>query len=262
MIGLIRRRRRARVLGSPFPDGWRTYLQTKVALWPAVPDALRPRLEDDLRLFIAERDWEPCGGLVLGEEMCAMVAAQACVLTLGRSVDAWDHLRSILIYPAGYTAPDVWEDEVGIVTEGEDEREGEASERGIVVLSWQESAADARTLNGRNLVLHEMAHQLDFVEVVTANPGAFEGGRVEASRQLERFLEAYEDFRRDVDAGRRVEGLDPYGAENEAEFFAVATEVFFERGRAFKLDHPGLYDVLSWFYNQDPAAWPRPSEAR
>jgi hypothetical protein len=257
MIEFLRRRRRAKVVGSPFPDGWRTYLETNVALWFAVPDALRPRLEDDLRLFIAERDWEPCGGLVLDEEMCAMVAAQACVLTLGRSVDSWDHLRSILIYPAGYTAPDVWEDEVGIVTEGEDERVGEASERGIVVLSWQELAADARHLNGRNLVLHEMAHQLDFVDVVTASPGAFEGGREEVSRQLERFFKAYKDFRRDVDAGRRVRSLDPYGAEDEAEFFAVATEAFFERGHSFKLDHPGLYDVLVWFYHLDPVAWPR-----
>jgi len=152
----------------------------------------------------------------------------------------------------------VWEDEAGIVTEEVDDREGEATERGIVVLSWQELAGDARTLNGRNLVLHEMAHQLDLIDVLTANPGAFEGGRDEALRRLDTFLAAYEAFETNVAAGRRVKGLDPDGAEDEAEFFAVATEAFFERGRFLQDNHPELYGVLAWYYNLDPASWPPP----
>jgi MtfA peptidase len=87
----------------------------------------------------------------------AVIAAQACVLTLGRSVDAFDHVRSILVYPTGYRVPDVWEDEAGVVTEELDEREGEAWQWGTVVLSWQELAADARSLNGRNLLLSLLA---------------------------------------------------------------------------------------------------------
>ena len=259
-FGFLRRRRRARILAAPFPDDWRLRLELDVALWGAVPAELRPRLEDDVRLFMAERDWEPCGGIRLDDEMRAVIAAQACVLTLGRSVDGFGHVRSILVYPTSYHAPDVWEDEAGIVTEEVDHREGEAWERGIVVLSWQEVVGDARALNGRNLVLHEMAHQLDLIDVLTANPSGLEGGRGEAVRRMDAFLAAFEAFDAEVEAGRRVKGLDAYGAEDEAEFFAVATESFFERGSFLKMHHPELYDVLAWYYNQDPASWPLPPE--
>ena len=256
MFGWWRKRRRAKILASPFPDEWRVRLELDVALWRAVPASSKPRLMDDLRLFMAERDWEPCGGVKLDDAMRAVIAAQACVLTLGRSVDAFDHVRSILVYPTSYRAPDVWEDDAGVVTEEIDEREGEAWERGIVVLSWQELATDARAVTGRNLVLHEMAHQVDIIDVLTASPSAFEGGREEAVRRMDAFLAAFEALDRDVEAGRRVKALDSYGAEDEAEFFAVATESFFERGLFLKTHHPELYDVLAWYYNQDPASWP------
>lgn len=259
MLGFLRRRRRARLLAAPFPDEWRLRLELDVALWGAVPDELKPRLEDDLRLFMAERYWEPCGGIVLDDPMRAMIAAQACILTLGRSVEAFRHVTSVLVYPTRYRAPDVWEDEAGVVTEEIDEREGEAWERGLVVLSWQELAADARTLNGRNLVLHEMAHQVDLVDVLTADPGALDGSREEGVRRLDTFLAAFESFCDEVDAGRRVKGLDPYGAEDEAEFFAVATESFFERGAFLRSHHPELYDLLAWYFNLDPASWALPT---
>ena len=96
----------------------------------------------------------------------AVIAAQACILTLGRSVDAFDHVRSILVYPDRYWAPDTWEDESGIVTEELDDRDGEAWEWCSVVLSWQQVLADSRTLHGRNLVLHELAHQLDLLDTI------------------------------------------------------------------------------------------------
>jgi Mlc titration factor MtfA (ptsG expression regulator) len=107
-------------------------------------------------------------------------------------------------------------------------------------------------------VLHEMAHQLDLIDVLTAHPAAFEGGREEAVRRLDAFLAAFEAFDRDVEAGRRVKGLDEDGAEDEAEFFAVATESFFERGAFLRTHHPELYDALAWYYHQDPASWPPP----
>ena len=258
MLGFLRRRRRAKVLAAPFPDQWRVRLELDVALWGAVPSALKPRLMDDTRLFMAERDWEPCGGVRLDDAMRAVIAAQACVLTLGRSVEAFGHVRSILVYPTRYRAPDVWEDEAGVVTEEVDELEGEAWERGLVVLSWQDVAADARALNGRNLVLHEMAHQIDLVDVLDAGVSGFGEGREEAARRHDEFLDLYEAFSDNVDAGRRVKGLDPYGAEDEAEFFAVATESFFERGAFLQTHHPELYEILAWYYNQDPASWPPP----
>ena len=258
MLRWLRKRRRARLLAEPFPEEWRRYIELNMALWRAVPESAKPRLMDDLRVFMAERYWEPCGGVELSAPMRALIAAQACILTLGRSVDAFDHVRSILVYPHSYWAPDLYEDEAGVVTEELDEREGEAWELGTVVLSWREVLTDARTLSGCNLVLHELAHQLDLLDVLhPAYPGATDERELHA-RWRETLLDAFDAFCERVDAGKRVKGLDDYGAEDESEFFAVATESFFERGAYLKTHHPRLYEVLAGYFNQDPAAWSLP----
>ena len=93
MLRWWRKRKRKRILAGPFPEEWLQAIERDVALWRAVPAALRPRLLNDARLFIAERYWEPCAGIELTPSMCAVIAAQACVMTLGRSVDAFDHVR-------------------------------------------------------------------------------------------------------------------------------------------------------------------------
>lgn len=253
-----RRRRRKRLLAEPFPEEWRRAIERDVRLWTAVPAEAKPKLEDDLRCFVAERSWEPCGGLELTEPMCAVIAAQASILTLGRSVDAFDHVRSVLVYPHTYWVPDVYEDEDGIVTEEMDEREGEASHWGIVVLSWQDVLRDARHLNGRNLVLHELAHQIDLLDALKQAFPENDDARDLYVRWAETFLEAFDTFAERVDSGRRVRALDDYGAEDEAEFFAVATESFFERGAYLKSHHPSLYEVLAAYYAQDPASWTLP----
>ncbi len=258
MFGWWRRRRRRRLLAEPFPEEWRRAIERQVSLWRAVPAAAKGKLEDDLRCFVAERYWEPCGGLELSEPMCAVIAAQASILTLGRSVDAFDHVRSILVYPDVYRVPDVYEDDAGVVTEELDEREGEAWQWGTVILSWQQVLDDGRTLGGRNLVLHELAHQLDLLDVLQQAYPEGIGGRERHRRWTETFLQAFDSFAEKVDRGRRVKALDAYGAEDEAEFFAVATESFFERGAYLKRHHPDLYEVLAAYYAQDPAAWAVP----
>jgi hypothetical protein len=253
-----RRRRRKRLLAEPFPEEWRRAVERDVRLWAAVPAEAKPKLEDDLRCFVAERSWEPCGGLELTEPMCAVIAAQASILTLGRSVDAFDHVRSVLVYPHAYWVPDVYEDEGGIVTEEMDEREGEAGQWGTVVLSWREVLRDARTLNGRNLVLHELAHQLDLLDFLRQAYPESDDALVLYRRWAETFLEAFDGFAEKVDSGHRVKALDAYGAEDEAEFFAVATESFFEKGAYLKRHQPRLYEVLAGYYAQDPASWTVP----
>jgi Mlc titration factor MtfA (ptsG expression regulator) len=139
-----------------------------------------------------------------------------------------------------------------------DERDGEAWEWGTVVLAWRELAADARSLNGRNLVLHEMAHQVDLLDTLQVMRGGTAAERARRERWGETFLGLFEAFCREVDAGRRVKALDAYGAEDEAEFFSVATESFFERGAFLKANQPALYGLLAEYYNQEPAAWPPP----
>jgi Mlc titration factor MtfA (ptsG expression regulator) len=260
MFGWLKERRRRKILAEPFPQEWEILLARDVALWRTVPQALRERLRDDLRLFLAERSWEPCGGLALSEAMKALIAAQACVLTLGRSVEAFGHVRSVLVYPARYWAPGAEEDEAGVVTEGWEDLEGEAWERGIVVLSWADLKQDAKRMDGRNLVLHEFAHQLDLLDFLDAARPRSALERERYGRWRETFLRLYDGFCEAVDSGRKVKVLDEYGADEEAEFFAVATEAFFERGALLKTHHPELYGILNEYYDLDPASWPLPPE--
>lgn len=249
----LKHRRRELILSEPFPEVWREMLVRDAALWRILSMEDRIRIESDLRIFLAERTWEPCGGMDLTEERRVLIAAQACLLTLGRSVDAFDHVSTILVYPERFLAPEAEADDLGVVTETHDDREGEAWERGQVILSWADVRQDARRLDGSNLVLHEFAHQVDLLDFLRA-------ARARTPQERER----YQGWRRVLgqtygllcgldDSGRRDPVLDTYGAEDEAECFAVSTEAFFERPARLKQFHPELYQVLSEYYNQDPA---------
>ena len=259
MFKWLRERRRKKLLEQPFPDSVRKALERDVALWRALPPEAKPKIEDDLRVFTSEKSWEPCGGMRLTEERIAIISAQACVLTLGRSVDAYSHIGSILVYPAGYLAPDAYEDEAGVVTEELDDREGEAWERGTVVLSWLDILADARRMDGRNLVLHEFSHQIDLLDFLES-PSLRREEREKFSGWKITFESEYGAFCDAVDGGRRDRVLDEYGAEDPSEFFAVSTEAFFERPAQLLSFHPALYGLLKEYYNQDPATWPLPPQ--
>jgi Mlc titration factor MtfA (ptsG expression regulator) len=68
------------------------------------------------------------------------------------------------------------------------------------------------------------------------------------------FHREFSELRRRVRRGR-ADVIDAYGATNPAEFFAVATETFFERPIALRRQHPDLYGQLQDYYNLDLAAW-------
>ncbi len=248
VFGWLRKRRRSRLVAAPFPAAWESFLDRRCSLWGTLPETGRSRLRDDLRILMAEVSWEPCGGLELTDEMRVLVAAQACLLTLGHRVDDLLAVKTILLYPSGYRAPDETMDEAGIVTEEMDDREGEAWDVGTVVLSWEDVQDDARRLDGRNLVLHEFAHQIDLLHRLEFRDPPARGGA--AFRRWNAIM--HREFAA-LSSRRRDRVLDVYGAEDEAEFFAVATESFFERPSELLRVHPELYEALSAYYRQDPA---------
>jgi len=181
------------------------------------------------------------------------VAAQACVLLLNRDNDLYPDLEMILVYPSAYVDGRPRTIEGGIVLEGGEARLGESWSRGVVVLAWDavlKGAKDVR--DGKNVVFHEFAHQLD------TEDGAADGAPVLEQRAAygawARVLgAAYEGLVRDAEEGARTV-LDTYGATNPAEFFAVVTEAFFERPKALRAKHPALYEQMRSFYQQDPAS--------
>jgi Mlc titration factor MtfA (ptsG expression regulator) len=250
MFGFKRRRRR-RILAQPFPTGWLSHLQRNVHHYASLDEAERAKLRDDLRIFIAEKRWEGCGGLIVTDEIQVTIAALACLLVLKLPVDRCRRVKDILIYPAAYFMPHPQSAGGGIMREGI-AASGTAWYRGPVILSWADALAGARNASdGRNVVLHEFAHRLDMLDgLVDGTPP------LRSRRQYLRWhrvmTDAFEELRRDSEEGRATL-LRAYGATNPGEFFAVATECFFERPGAMRREHADLYDVLREYYGQDPA---------
>lgn len=251
MFGWLKNRRRRKLAARPVPDAWRAILAENVphALW--LTDAERQRLYGITHVLVAEKYWEGCNGLALTEEMQVTIAAQAALLILGLDGEFFDRLVTILLYPTQYLAPQKEPLGGGAVLEGYSERLGEAWNGGPVILSWPDVLEGGRyPTDGRNLVFHEFAHVLD------GGDHFFDGTPElltrEHAAQWRDVMTA--EFRRHIRAIQegRFTLLDRYGAQSEAEFFAVATECFFEKPKALATRHPELYDVLRTFYRQDP----------
>lgn len=252
MFGLLQRRRRARVAAQPIPDRWLEIIEQRVPLCARLDGPDRTELHRHLQIFLAEKHFEGCGGLVLTDEITVTIASQACLLLLHRESDYFPTVRSILVYPTTYVAPVVEETDDWLVTEGHEGREGEAWEHGIVVLSWADVQTDtADATSGRNLVLHEFAHQLDMED------GSPDGTPPLPHRAMyadwQRVMsEAYARLQRAVKR-RRPTVIDDYGATDPAEFFAVVTEHFFERPAELREVEPDLYGQLAGYYGHDDA---------
>lgn len=254
MFGLFesRRRRRERLRAGPFPEEWETILRRNVPLYGRLDEADREELREHILVFLAEKRFEGCGGLALTDEIRVTIAAQACLLLLHRETDDYPRLVTILVYPHAYVAHSRQPIGGGVVLEGEVARLGEAWRDGVVVLAWDDVLAGAADIHdGHNVVLHEFAHQLD------QEDGDADGAPILERRSRyvawARVLGAeYEQLRRDTAHGRRSV-LDDYGATNPAEFFAVATECFFEKPIQLRKRHPALFEELRDFYRFDPS---------
>jgi Mlc titration factor MtfA (ptsG expression regulator) len=253
ILSWLRRRRRARILARPFPAAWLNYLDQNVPHYRHLSTAEQAKLRGDIQIFVAEKYWEGCAGLQMTDEIQVTIAAQACLLVLAMEHNYFDRVQSILVYPYGYQAPTPELTAAGVIVEEHSARLGEAHYRGPVVLSWADVVRDARhPRTGKNLVFHEFAHQLDMLD------GVIDGTPPLKSRELARrwkeiMTEEYEQLRTASATGQATL-LDDYGAVNEGEFFAVATECFFDLPVELVRRHPRLYDLLRDYYRQDPAA--------
>ena len=257
LFDFFKRRRRAAIRERTFPPAWLAIVEKNVAYYQKLTPADQEELRGHVQVFLDEKTFEGCAGLELTEEIRVTIAAQACVLLLHRETDYFPDLATILVYPSAYVVDRPHPVEGGIVIEGPETRLGESWSRGQVVLAWDnvvEGAADAG--DGHNVVFHELAHQLD------QETGAADGAPVLPRRSMyiawARVLGAeFDDLVQKVEHSHRVD-IDRYGATNAAEFFAVVTEVFFEKPRQLRAKHPALYEQMRLFYQQDPAG---PAEA-
>jgi len=261
MFGFFKKRRRDRIRSRPFPSEWRDILQRHYSMYGRLPPSDRQELEGHIQIFLAEKQFEGCGGQAITDTVRVLIAAQACLLLLHRDTECYPRLHSILVYPSSYLAKTWHWEKGGIMVEGEQARGGESWPHGTVVLAWDGAVAGAVELDkGRNLVLHEFAHQLDEEDGV-ADGAPLLGGpgfsqTLQRYRTWARVLSGeFQQLRRAAEEGRETV-LDTYGARNPAEFFAVATESFFEQPGQLMERHPALYAELKEFYRQDPLRYP------
>ena len=247
MFGFFRRRRREKLKAVPLSEQQWAIIDRRVPLVRGMGEADRRELGGIVQILLREKRFEGCGGLEVTDEIRLTIAAQAGVLLLHRETDFYPTLRSILVYPRAWTAPQATPGPGGVVTEGPQTRLGESWHRGAVVLSWDDVARGAADPDdGHNVTLHEFAHQLD------GEAGGMEGApRLRGPGRYRAWAEAlgaeYEELIERLHRGHRTL-LDPYAATNPAEFFAVATELYFEKPGAMRRRHPELFEQLEAFY--------------
>jgi Mlc titration factor MtfA (ptsG expression regulator) len=249
--------RRNRVRETAFPAAWRKILRERVPLVRKLPQHLQMQLKKHMQVFIAEKSFLGCAGLQITEEMRVVIAAQACLLILNRATDYFANVRQILVYPGAFVVHRTSVDSAGVQREQRQALSGESWSQGQVILSWQDTLEGAAVPDdGRNVVIHEFAHQLDQENgaAVGAPPPALGDAGHDPQRWSLVFHAAYAQLQ--AEARHGVEGLlDHYGAKDPAEFFAVASEAFFEQPQALDTDYPALYRELCGYYKVDPASW-------
>ncbi|WNG24659.1 zinc-dependent peptidase [Cystobacter fuscus] len=240
MSGLLRTLRRNHLRRRPFPPEWLGHLERHVSFFQELAPEPRQRFLELLKLFAWEKEFIGAGGFTITDEVRVVVSATAVRLVLYLDFSYYDRLREVIVYPDAFRIPD----RTGVVL-------GEAKNWGSVILSWRSVLAGLRDPHdGHSTATHEFAHVLD------REDGAFDG-----TPELRRYSHYAawasvmgEHFHK-LREGRRLERqvLDDYGGVNEAEFFAVATESFFEKPRQMKEKTPDLYEELKRFYGWDPA---------
>jgi Mlc titration factor MtfA (ptsG expression regulator) len=252
MLDFFRRRRRDEVRDRPFPPEWREAVERNVAMFHRLSEHDRAELLRKILVFLEEKSFEGCGGLEMTDEIRVTIAAQACIPILRFDDHYYPRLRSILVYPATFVARRERR-EGGWVREEDDALLGESWAHGALVLSWASVDRDLHDAgDARNVVIHEFAHQLD------TEDGGADGTpplrRAEYAPWVRILGAEYLALRR-AEASGAPHLLDAYGARSEAEFFAVASETFFEKPGELMAEHPELYAELCGYYRQDPASW-------
>jgi Mlc titration factor MtfA (ptsG expression regulator) len=212
----------------------------------------RSRLRVLALLFLHEKSFEAARGMALDEAKCVRIAAMACLPILELGFDAYAHFNSVVVHPDEFVVRDrTHEDEDGVVHTGDDVLSGEAWEQGPVILAWSEVEASGRG-EGFNVVVHEFVHKLDMLGgEADGVPPLHSGMRV--PEWVAAFDAAYEDLCEQLEGGEEP-WLDPYAAEDPAEFFAVCAEMFFDVPQRFRTEYPDVYEQLRRYFKQDPAA--------
>jgi len=255
MFQWLTNRRRKKLVEAQFPPAWEEIIQRNVAHYCMLDDDERAHLCSLIQVFIAEKYWEGVGGLTLTDEIRVTISAQACLLLLGLPHNYYQNVLTIIVYPSTVVPP---QRKLGFFETPLEPVEdvhpiiGQAFQQGPVIIIWDAALHGGRHPElGHNVVYHEFAHKLDMLD------GAADGtpplrDRAEYRDWVQTCSREYLRLKHDAERGKKS-FLNAYGAASEAEFFAVATEQFFDQPHLMIKHAPDLYRVLKEYYRQDPA---------
>ena len=245
----------------PFSAEWESIIRYRLPFYDRMPERLQTALKNQIKHFLANKRFVGCAGQHINDDVRVSIAAQACLLILDRPGDYYTGLRTILVYPSEFLAAREQPDETGLVSQQSRVLAGEAWSNGRIILSWDSVEKGSENFSdGFNVVLHEFAHQLDN-QFGHANGAPWLNSHEAYQRWSEVFGAEFARLRAlasDPGAAwlhQQDEVLDFYGASEPAEFFAVATETFFEKPQALQAKHPELFEQLLWYYRVDPRQW-------
>ncbi len=223
-------------------------------IYQHLPEPLQKRLQGHVNVILAEKQFVGCGGLSITSEIKLTIAAIASLLLLNERGEYYPKLCSILVYPSAYVVNQTKPISNYVVQESKVVRLGESWTRDRVVLSWSQIKYDTQNWqDGHNVILHEFAHQLDS-ESGTANGVPILEQESDYVTWALVFTREYQQLIKNVQRSSQTV-MDAYGTINPAEFFAVATETFFEKPKQMAQLHPALYNQLKRYYKLEPREW-------
>lgn len=249
-----RQYKRKSIVRLPFKKQWRKIIQRRMPYFKKMPTDLQLQLKRHIQVFLSEKKFVGCQGIVINDDIKITIAAQACLLLLNRKTDYYPKLNTILVYPRAFVKEHQVINASGAQFTQNTVLAGESWSFGKIVLSWQDTLKGAHLPDdGHNVVIHEFAHQLD-QEDGFANGAPLLGPHQSYERWSEVLSAQFAQLQHQVQRGQHSI-FDEYGATNPAEFFAVASEVFFEKSHELQREHPNLYQQLALYYRVDPTIW-------
>ena len=250
---VLKRQRVDRLRATPLPLHLKDIAQTNLPFYRRLPIDMRGRLDGLINQFLADVNFVGCDGQEIDDEVRVTIAAQACLLIVNKPERWFDGLRTIYVYPEAFKGQHTTSDGT-VHHENTQTRSGESWQYGPVVLSWSHARFGALVPDdGRNVILHEFAHQLDSQTGVTDGAPLLSTDH-HAGDWAHTLGGSYEKLRQLARKGH-PHVLDDYGATAPAEFFAVAAEVFFEQPAKLRAAEPALYEQLTKYFNLDPENW-------
>ncbi len=250
-MGIFRSIRRTRILreGLLPSDSWEWLRQDHPILGRLSNDELG-RLRELASIFLHEKVFEGADGIELTDPMREVIAVQACLPIVNLGIEWYENWKTVVVVPDVFVEEHREFDPAGVAHEWNEDNSGESWDQGPVVLSWEDVEASGWG-DGYNVIIHEAAHRLDLLDgEMNGRPALHKG--MSPQEWLEVFSAAYGDLKRRAAKKRRRLRIDPYAVEDDAEFFAVASEYFFEQPEVLNGEYPDVVRLLRAFYKQDP----------